>query len=173
MNPTDLEQNFFARDDIRELLKRRVIDLKEGYRQNVAILGNKYVGKSALIKSFIMDLDDSRIVPIYLDLESKDFSYFVRKFIGSLLYQYAKLKELSVSDDTNILLEITKKYIPHTVQVIKKIQSEFQNKKFNAVFCGLLNLTEIFTNESGMYCLLIFDEFQVMEDYGLPEVYET
>ena len=40
----DLEK-FCGRKVILDLLKRRVLGLKEGYRQNVALLGYPYVGK--------------------------------------------------------------------------------------------------------------------------------
>jgi len=83
-----IEKSFFGREKITNLLKRRVIDLKEGYRHNVALLGNQYVGKSTLLRYFLLNLDDDDITVIYLDLEHKDFNYFVTKFIGSLLYNF-------------------------------------------------------------------------------------
>ena len=47
MNDLDIETKFFGRRDILDLLKKRVIDLKAGCRQNVALLGNRHVGKPA------------------------------------------------------------------------------------------------------------------------------
>ena len=61
MSYIDLENSFFGRAKILNLLKRRVIDLKEGYRQNIAILGNQFVGKTSLLHHFIANLDEKDV----------------------------------------------------------------------------------------------------------------
>jgi len=173
MNHTDLEKNFFGRTDILGLLKKRVVDLKEGCRQNVAILGNHHVGKSALLRSFLSNLDDKDVTAIYLDLENKDFHYFFSKFTGSLLYNFSKNRQLPLYDDLNLLLESTNTYIPQTVQVIKKIQKDFHSGKLSASYLGLLTLPEIFTNETGKFCILLLDEFQMLEEFGVPHAFQN
>ena len=112
MNCLDLEHNFFGRKNTIDLLKRRVADLKEGYRQNLAILGYQYVGKTALLQRFYLNLDDRDVVPVYLCLENKDFSSFFYKFTGGLLYNYSKNKQLPLHHDLNLLIESCKKTIP-------------------------------------------------------------
>jgi len=168
---SESEKKFFGRTNTLELLKRRVTDLKEGYRQNIALLGNEFVGKSSVLQHFVYNLDDNDVTVIYLDLENKDFNYFFSKFAGSLLYNFSKNNGLPLHEDLNFLLETTKECIPHTVQVIKKIQADFTSGKLNASFQGLLTLPEIFTNETGKYCVLILDEFQNLEQYLLPNVF--
>ncbi|MCK5179565.1 MAG: ATP-binding protein, partial [Candidatus Omnitrophica bacterium] len=171
MNDTHLEKSFFGRTDVLGLLKKRVVDLKEGCRQNVALLGNQYVGKSAILHDFLLNLDDTDVTAIYLDLENKDFNYFFSKFTGSLLYNFSRNHQLPLYDDLNLLLESTKESIPQTVQVIRKIQKEFNNGKLPAAFLGLLTLPEIFTNETGKFCILILDEFQNLEEFGIPHAF--
>ncbi len=167
-----MHKNFFGRTDVLDLLKRRVIDLKEGYRQNVALLGNEYVGKSAILQHFFMNLDDERVIVIYLDLAYKDFDYFFSKFIGSLLYDYSKTKKIQLFEDPQLLIESTAKYIPHTIQVIKRIQDDFKNGKYHEVFLGLLNLPDVFCTETEMSCVLIFDEFQQLEEFPIADVFQ-
>ncbi|MCK5260327.1 MAG: ATP-binding protein [Candidatus Omnitrophica bacterium] len=171
MSDTNLEKNFFGRTDVLGLLKKRVIDLKEGCRQNVALLGSQYVGKSAILHDFLSNLDETDVTAIYLDLENKDFNYFFSKFTGSLLYNFSRNHRLPLHDDLNVLLESTKESIPQTVQVIRKIQKDFNNGKLSAAFLGLLTLPEIFTNETGKFCILILDEFQNLEEFGVPHVF--
>lgn len=173
MNDTEIEKNFFGRTKVLDLLKKRVADLKEGCRQNVALLGNQYVGKSAILQNFLSNLDEGEVTAIYLDLEHKDFNYFFNKFIGSLLYNFSKNRQLSLYDDVNLLVESTKDVIPQTVQVIKKIQKDFAQGKHPASFLGLLTLPEIFTNETGKFCVLILDEFQNLEEFDLPNVFQV
>jgi len=169
----NLENNFFGRNDILGLLKKRVIDLKAGCRQNVALLGNQHVGKSSLLHNFLLNLDEEEVIAIYLDLENKDFNYFFRKFTGGLLYNYSVNRQLPLHDDLNLLLESTKEFIPQTVQVIQKIQKDFEHGKLPASYLGLLMLPEIFTNETGKFCILILDEFQNLEDFGVPHVFQN
>ena len=173
MRDTDLEKNFFGRTEILDLLKKRVIDLKEGCRQNVALLGNQYVGKSALLQNFLLNLDEPDVTAVYLDLENKDFHYFFKKFTGSLLYNYSAARELPLHDDLNILIEACRESIPQTIQVITKIQKDYSQGKVAASLMGLLMVPEIFTNETGRFCVLIFDEFQNLEKYGVPYVFQN
>lgn len=157
------EQKFFGRTDLLDLLKKRVIDLKEGCRQNIALLGNQFVGKSMMLQKFISDFDDDDVVMVYLDLENKDFAYFLNKYCASLLYFYSKNQKLPLHDDLNLLIETTKNRIPYTVEVIKKLRVKFKEGKFTECYQGLLALPEIFTNETKKFCVLIYDEFQNIE----------
>jgi len=173
MNDVDSEKNFFGRKNTLDLLKKRVIDLKAGCRQNVALLGNQHVGKSSILHSFLFNLDEEEVIAIYLDLENKDFNYFFRKLTGSLLYNFSKNRQMPLHDDLNLLLESTRELIPQTVQVIEKIQKDFEHGKLSASYLGLLMLPEIFTNETGKFCILILDEFQTLEDFGIPHVFQN
>jgi len=173
MNQAGCEQNFFGRKDILALLKKRVIDLKEGYRQNIALIGHRYVGKTAVLQEFLYNLDDDKVTPIYFDLDNKDIFYFFHKFSASLLYHYLKNKNLPQHDDLNLLIEEAKRYLPHTVEVIKNIQMNLGKGKLANSFLGLMTLPEIYSNESGQFCILIFDEFQALEDFGIPDVFTS
>ncbi len=172
MNTIDLENNFFDRKSIVDLLKRRVIDLKEGYRQNIALLGDRFIGKSSIIRRFISELDEEEIIDIYLDLDNKDFNYFFSKFTGSILYNFSKSKKLNLYDDMNLLMENTKKYIPQTVEAIRKIQVSTTKGRLLEAYRDLISLPEIFTLESGKCCVVILDEFHNLEEFMIPNVFQ-
>jgi predicted transcriptional regulator len=167
-----VEENFFGRAETLELLKKRTMDLKEGCRQNIAILGTPYVGKSSLLKHFVANLDDERIITIYLDLENKDFRYFFTKFVGSLLYNYSKLKKLPLHEDLSLLMESTHPYLPQTTAVLRKIMKDFVENKLHHVYLGLLTVMEIFANETDVFCVLIIDEFHVLEEFSINDVFQ-
>src|SRR3989338_8532497 len=137
---SDVSNYFFDRKEQLELLKRRVLNLKEGYRQNIAFLGDRYIGKSSIIQKFLLDLDDPDIVPIYVDLENKDFQYFASKFIGSILFHFAKSKNLPLHEDLNLLIEQTRKLIPRTGEEIKKILAALAKAKTTEAYRDLMNL---------------------------------
>jgi len=167
------ESNFFGRSEILSLLKKRYLGLKEGYRQNVALLGNRFVGKTTILYKFLSDLEEEDGIKIYVDLDNRDFQYFASKFIGSLLYSYAECRGLSPQDDVKLLIESVKEYIPQTVKEIKKIQHELSRNKYTDAYQDLLNLPEVFTNESNKFCILVLEEFQNLEEFSIPNVFQA
>ncbi len=172
MTVFDLKKHFFGRKSQLDLLKRRVIDLKEGYRQNIAFLGKCFIGKSSLIHRFLHDLDDDDVIEVYLDLEHKDFSYFAYKTAGSLLYNFSKIKKLPLYDDLNLLMESTKRVLPQTVNLIAKINANLAKGKIHEAYRDLIALPDIFTMESDKFCIIVLDEFQNLEDYGIPHIFQ-
>lgn len=172
MNTIDLENNFFGRKSILNLLKRRVIDLKEGYRQNIAFLGDRHIGKSSVLMKFMADMDEENIIQIYLDLDNKDFKYFVSKFTGSILFEFSKSKGMDLHEDINLLLENTKKVIPQTVEAIKKIQTNLVKGRVAECYRDLIALPEIFTLESGKFCVIILDEFHGLEEFMIANIFQ-
>ena len=165
-----VQQNFFGRTAIMELLKKRVLDLKEGYRQNVALFGNRYIGKTTILRQFLANLDEE-IAVVYIDVENKDFRSFLDQFVGSLLCNYSRHRKLPLYEDVVLLLESVQESIPHTVSVIRKIYKDYHAKKLSTSFHGLLALPEIFTNETGRVCVLVLDEFHRLEEVTVPNAF--
>ncbi|HPB67740.1 MAG TPA: hypothetical protein PLT76_02210 [Candidatus Omnitrophota bacterium] len=170
MSRIDLDA-FFDRRDMLDLLKRRVLDLKEGYRQNIAFLGGRHLGKSSILEKFIAELDDPFIIPLYLDLEYKDFDFFYFKFVGGLLYHYARLTQKPLHDDINLLLEGVRSELPLTAKSIKKIQGLMAHQRLQEAYSEIIALPQVFTQESRFFCLIIFDEFHDLEELGMEGVY--
>src|SRR5438270_11853435 len=112
MTLTDSDYNFFGRRQCLDVLNKRVRGLKDGYRQNLALLGSRHVGKTALIKRFISDFDDKDVIILYLDLESRDFNYFVQQFSKGLLYHFLKNQSLPLQEDIKLLCESCRLSIP-------------------------------------------------------------
>lgn len=163
---------FYGRKDSLDLLKKRVVDLKEGYRQNIAFIGEQYIGKSYILQKFVADLDDNDIIFVYLELKDKDFSCFCDKFIGSILYNYSKSKNLPLYDNINLLIGSTKKLIPLSAELISKIQSNISNGKVLDAYRDLISLSQVFSKETNMFCVLVLDEFQELEEFGIPDVFK-
>lgn len=169
MNSPD---KFYGRKTSLDLLKRRVLDVKEGYRQNVAFLGERYVGKTELLQKFLSDLDDPALVPVYLDLENKDFVYFCEHLWASLLYQYAKTKGLALGQDSHLLLEGLQQALPHSVKAVKKIQKFLGDGKKKEAYQELIALPQNFAQETNTFCILAFDEFDHLEDLTFPGAFQ-
>lgn len=163
---------FYGRRSTLDLLKRRVLDLKEGYRQNIAFLGERYIGKSSILKKFIFDLDDTEIIPIYLDLENKDLDYVCYKYAGSILYNYSKAQRLPLHEDLNLLIESTQDRLPQTIRAIKKIQFYMSHGKIAEFYREIISLPQVFARESNKFCVLILDEFHDLEESAVSGIFQ-
>ncbi|MFA5087460.1 MAG: hypothetical protein WC552_00330 [Candidatus Omnitrophota bacterium] len=172
MNVIEVESNFFGRKGVLDLLKKRLLGLKEGYRQNIALLGDRFVGKTTVLLKFISDLEDDDVIKIYIDLDNRDLHYFSAKFIGSILYHYAKAKNFPLHDDVPLLVETLKEHLPLTVKEIRRIQSHISHGKRNEAYACLLNLPEVFSNETNNFCLVFLEEFHNLEEMSISNAFQ-
>ncbi len=164
---------FFGRNKDLRLLSKRLCGLKEGFRQNIAIVGPKLIGKSSLILHFLSNFNYPGIIPIYIDLRVNSFSHFTYKFLGAFLYHYLKNKELAVCEELEPLKEYAKKSIPKTVEVICGIENNIKNLQFNQAYESLLTLTAVLKQESGISCAVILDEFHFLDSYKLKNPFSA
>ena len=72
---------FFGRKNYLDLLKKRVIGLKDNYRQNIALIADELTGKTSLIFNFMENFHDNRIIVIYMDTRPEPLASFARRFI--------------------------------------------------------------------------------------------
>src|SRR5271170_2999566 len=119
MNLIDFDHNFYGRRGVLEVLKKRVMGLKEGYRQNVALLGNRYIGKTALLHRLMSQMEEQDVFFLYLDLENRDFNCFALQFTKSLLYNFLKQENLPLQDDLKLLCAEAKGRLPRTVFLVQ------------------------------------------------------
>ena len=171
MNLNDSDYNFFGRRDVLDLLTKRVLGLKDGYRQNLALLGSRYVGKTSLVERFIVNFEDRDVLVLYLNLESHDFGHFVLQFTKGILYHFLKNKGQVLHDDLKLLLEASRPLIPLTTAEVESIQNLLKENKTNEVYSLLLNLPEIFNQETKKSLVLILDEFQNLENFPVTDVF--
>jgi len=172
MNLIDFDHNFFGRRSVLEILKKRVMGLKEGYRQNVALLGDRYIGKTALLHGLISQMEEQDVFFLYLDLENRDFSYFAIQFTKSLLYNFLKKENISpLQEDLKLLCAACKTRLPRTVFLVQAIETFTAQGKNLEAYHMILSLPEVFTQETGRAVVLIFDEFGHLENFNIPEVF--
>ena len=171
MNLIDFDHNFFGRTSVLDVLKKRVLGLKEGYRQNVALLGNRYIGKTSLLQRLISRMEEENIYIIYLDLENRDFVNFAIQFTKSLLYNYLKKENLPLHEDLKLLCAATRERLPRTVFLVQAIEDFTSQGKILEAYQMILSLPEVMTQETGKSVVLIFDEFEQMENFDIPEVF--
>ena len=54
---------FFAREQILDTLRKRVEAFKNGYRQNVALIGHQHLGKTSVLHQFLYGFREPSILP--------------------------------------------------------------------------------------------------------------
>ena len=83
-----IQDNLFDRKIYLDTLEKRIGDLKDGYRQNIAIIGDELIGKTSIIFKFLNKFYDNRIIMLYLEIRPESLASFIRRFLGVLLYNF-------------------------------------------------------------------------------------
>ncbi len=160
-------ERFFGREEVLDLLNKRVGALKEGYRQNIALTGQSLAGKSSIILHFLNTIKDEGFTPIYVEVVNEPFRSFSNKFIATMLYNALKGLGEHVGTDMGALLERSQDLLPKTYLAIKGVNSYIERGEFDEAYSGLLGLTSILKEETGFPCIVILDEFDNLERLGV------
>lgn len=163
--------NFFGRKNYLDTLTKRVRDLKDGYRQNIAVIGDEFVGKTSIIFKLLNDFCDNRIVMLYVEARAEPFALFAKRFIGVLLYNFLANSGMGLKEDLDFLIRKSQGHIPKTTEKIRHILALIEARKKSSVFTELLSLCEIFNRETEKHCVVILDEFHNLENMGIKNMY--
>lgn len=166
-----IKDSFFDRKQYLAILEKRVGDLKYGYRQNLAIIGDELVGKTSIISKFLNKFYDNYIIILYLEVRPEPLSSFAKRFIGVLLYNFLINSGILLKEDLSFLIRRAEKFIPNTIEKIKLILDSLLRRKKNNVFVELLSLCEMLKLETGKFCVVILDEFHELENMGIKNLY--
>ena len=160
-------ERFFGREEVLELLNKRVSALKEGYRQNVALTGQSLSGKSSILHHFLYSIKEEDFITIYLEVIKEPFKVFASRFVATLLYNaLTKIGENCPLDAAD-LLERSEKSLPKTCAAIRQINSLIEKGDFDNAYFSLLGLTSILKQEIKRSCVVILDEFDNLEYIGV------
>lgn len=166
-----LKENFYDRKQYLDILNKRVSDLKFGYRQNIAIVGDELIGKSSILFKFLNKFYDNRIILLYIETRFETLDAFVKRFIGSLLYNFMLNSNLPLKEDLDFLIKKSERYAPKTVSKIRCILNNLEKRKRNDILTETMSLCEIINEETGKFCVVILDEFHNLENLGIKNLY--
>lgn len=164
-------EEFYGRAKILELLNKRASSIKEGYRQNIAILGEQFLGKTSLLHQFILSLNENAIIPVYIEVRLEPFYNFVNRFINTFLFHFLNTKQQDVPHNIDELICSCKDYIPQTMNSIERIRSLLVKKEFSQVYNLLFDLPSIIRHETDKYFIIILDEFQNLNKFKIKDAY--
>ena len=166
-----MKEKFFGRQDCLNILHKRVNGLKQGYRQNIAIVGDELIGKTSIIYKLINNHYDPCTIIVYLQARPEALNLFAKRFIGVLLYNFLLNSGIDLKEDLNFLINKSQRYIPITIEKVRFILNSLEKRKKNNIFPELLSLSEIINQETGKSCVVIFDEFHNLESMGIKNLY--
>ena len=167
-----MQKTFFGRTQYLDIIEKRVKGLRDGYRQNICLIGDELVGKTALIMRFMSKFSDNRFVTVYLDIRHDTLPVFGRRFIGCMLYNFLKSGNTPLREALDFLIDKASILIPRTTAKIKSILLDLDRRKKDNMFSQLLSLCDSLHQETGKCCLVIFDEFQNLEALGIKSLYK-
>ncbi|UCC94950.1 MAG: hypothetical protein JSW40_09100 [Candidatus Omnitrophota bacterium] len=130
-------------------LEKRIKGFSEGYRQNIALLGDDGEEISYLLANYLKTDRLKGIIPIHTTTAYIDAKEFLKCAAFSLLSAYCHK-----ADTLDNLINYTVETLPHTTQYIKETF-----RKNTPSFLDALEIINKFVNETGRKCLLIIEEF--------------
>ncbi|MDP3730805.1 MAG: ATP-binding protein, partial [Candidatus Omnitrophota bacterium] len=160
-------EKFFGREEVLELLNKRTLALKDGYRQNIALTGQSLSGKTSILHHFLYSIREEDFITIYVEVVKEPFRSFSNRFIATLLYNaLTKMGEVAGFEFEN-LLDKAQELLPKTYSAIRNINSCVDKGEFDEAYFNLLSLTSALKEEIKRSCVVILDEFDNLEHIGV------
>lgn len=130
-------------------LNKRIKSFAQGYRQNMAILGDDTEEISYLIENHLKSHKLDELTYLHTTTAYTGPKEFLKGIAFSLLNSYVQ-----ITDSLDNLINCAYPSLPVTTDFIKTCL-----KKNNLSFLDALELIDKFINESGRRCVLIIEEF--------------
>jgi AAA+ ATPase superfamily predicted ATPase len=176
--PVDERALFTDRDYYLGLLDLCGAELQQGRRKHLALLGLRRIGKTLILKEFILRwlqrpaaTDVPRVLPIYMDLKRLGLSpeSFAVEYIGSVLYWFLEKGEGRWDEYARLptLLRATSALgNPRVLDMVLELDADLRQQVIpqRRLLELAFNFPEILAREQGVRFLICIDEFQ---DLGL------
>ncbi len=147
-----------------ERIVKRVLGHRNGFRQNIALLGRPFIGKTFLI-SRVLDNLPQDMVSVVLDGKKIDPAYLFRAFFSGLLTSYTRGREKECPKDLDGLMTVLESRLPSTLDLGK----QYLNRRVDLRV--LFMVLDVFTRESGRKVLFVLENFESLERWWGKDVY--
>jgi predicted transcriptional regulator/GTPase SAR1 family protein len=160
-------ERFFGREEVLELLNKRILALKDGYRQNMAFTGQSLAGKTSILHHFLYTIKDESFIAIYIEIVKEPFRTFANRFVATLLYNSLVKIGVHTGTDISSIFDKAQRALPKTSLAIKQLNAMMERGDLDEAYSGLLGLTSVLKEEIKMPCVVILDEFDNLEHMGV------
>lgn len=157
----------FGRADLLDRILQRALDLKAGYRQNLAVVGPWRIGKSTILQCSAEQLKQHPpLLPVYLELRPGiTVPQFIEQFASTLLYRYWATHGHEAPRTFEALVQRARPYVPRTTDLLVKAVATARRRRA-AALALLFQAPGELRRESGRLCLIMLDEFHRLAAWG-------
>lgn len=164
---------FLEREEILGLLAKRLNAFKQGYRQNMALVGNHGVGKSSILHQFLAQNTDSSILSVFVEVPHGSLELFVKRMMSGILMGLLKSKGQDVPWDVAELIQAAKQYVPKSVRHMRGSLKLVNQGRHEEAYREALALPRILREELGTKAILILDHFSDLETLPIRDPFGT
>ncbi|MBI3323128.1 MAG: hypothetical protein HYZ95_01535 [Candidatus Omnitrophica bacterium] len=163
----------FDREEVLDLLRRRVGGFLSGYRKNLALLGPEGEGKTVLLQRLLQEELPPRspVIPLYLEVREGDSpSEWALRFTQSLLY--AILQARKVSPLPRELAELSRAcahHAPRACGAAARILRMAEQGRSEEAYGLLWDLPSLAASEIGCPAVLVLDEFHRLRGFPVRD----
>lgn len=143
-----------SKQEILNIITKRIKDFKEEYRQNLSILGRDEDELNYLIENCILNQKIPELIYIYIDPLYYNSTQIFKDVLFSSLSQY-----LNMYTSLDSLLSKIQAFLPSTFNYAKDILKTKPTK-----FSQILEIINKFINESKKRCVLLIKNFTFFEE---------
>ncbi len=148
-----------------EILDKRIGSFLEGYRQNIAIIGNPLSGKTSIVERVLRSKYSNKpVLALYTNLNLLTFSDFARSTFTGLLFAFLSKRGLNKDFSLDNLILEAENIIPQTTEKIKEALKVIKNKNKNS-FEHISQILDTFVAETNIKILFILDDFTKLKSF--------
>ncbi|HQP91591.1 MAG TPA: hypothetical protein PLU24_02850, partial [Candidatus Omnitrophota bacterium] len=123
-------------------------------------------------KKLSSEIQDEKLAFIYVEILPYEFQLFIKRCINSLFFGYLKTRQLvSARENLNTLVQMAKEPLPQTATLVENLLTHIEKEKPENLFKDLFAAIETFSLETKKNCILIFDEFQNIKEFGTKNIW--
>ncbi|UCG35609.1 MAG: hypothetical protein JSW17_02090 [Candidatus Omnitrophota bacterium] len=149
-----MAENDFLKQGVLGIVEKRISSFTEGYRQNIALIGNDPEEISSLLETHLQSQPSQDLIFIHTTCAYTDAKSFFKSIVFSILRGY-----MAKNDSLDALINHASFTLNNTTAFIKELL-----KKNTFSFLDVLETINKFINESQKKCVLIIEEFPALED---------